>query len=85
MIESYIVLLISSALGAPHIALFDFSPQDYRELPLKKDEVVNVVQTDAKWANVVNKAGQKGWVPQNFIVKFDQVADTKATVDVRLT
>uniref|UniRef100_A0A7M5URS8 SH3 domain-containing protein n=2 Tax=Clytia hemisphaerica TaxID=252671 RepID=A0A7M5URS8_9CNID len=55
-------------MGVPHIALFDFQPQDYRELKLTRGELVEVTSVDSGgWAKAVNKEKKFGWVPQNFI------------------
>ena len=59
-------------LGEPHIALFDFQPQDYRELKLTRGELVQVTSVDSGgWAKAVNKDNKYGWVPQNFISPID--------------
>jgi Variant SH3 domain. len=56
----------------PHIALFDFQPQDYRELKLTRGELVRVTNLDSGgWAKAVNEQNKFGWVPQNFVEPCD--------------
>lgn len=72
-------------IGVPHVAVFDFAPQDFRELSLKSGEMVNAVcVSDGGWVKVVNKKGAKGWVPQNFIVQMnqDELETTRKAVEV---
>ena len=58
--------------GEPHIALFDFQPQDYRELKLSRGELVRVISVDSGgWAKAVNQHKKYGWIPQNFVIPID--------------
>lgn len=71
--------------GIPHIALFDFDPQDFRELALHQSDLVTVtIMDEGGWVKATNAAGKEGWVPQNFVAPFDpkQYAETKNAVDV---
>ncbi|XP_057312883.1 uncharacterized protein LOC130654339 isoform X2 [Hydractinia symbiolongicarpus] len=73
-----------ATIGIPHIALFDFDPQDFRELALHQSDLVTVTITDeGGWVKATNAAGKEGWVPQNFVAPFDpkQYAETKNAVD----
>ena len=72
-------------LGIPHVALFNFSPQDYRELSLRQGELIYVTFVDTGgWVKAVNESGIQGWAPQNFVVQIDpeQYAATKKVVEV---
>ena len=58
--------------GEPHIALFDFQPQDYRELKLSRGELVRVISIDSGgWAKAVNQHKKSGWIPQKFVIPID--------------
>lgn len=65
--------------------MFDFSPQDERELALKQDEVVTVTHvSNGGWVKVVNLSKKHGWVPHNFLVQVDAtcIESTKKAVEV---
>lgn len=73
-----------ATIGIPHIALFDFDPQDFRELALHQSDLVTVtIMDEGGWVKATNAAGKEGWVPQNFVAPFDpkQYAETKNAVD----
>lgn len=64
--------MIKLFLGEPHIALFDFKPQDYRELALHKGELVRVTYIDnGGWVKALNEQNVQGWIPHNFVTPID--------------
>ena len=59
-------------LVSAHIALFDFKPQDYRELALHQGELVRVTYIDnGGWVKATNEQNEQGWIPYNFIRPID--------------
>ncbi|XP_065668295.1 uncharacterized protein LOC100211309 isoform X4 [Hydra vulgaris] len=71
-------------IGIPHVGLFNFLPQDDKDLAFKQGEVVYVDYVDnGGWAKATNQNGRKGWIPQNFVVPFDleQYEHTKKAVE----
>lgn len=54
------------------MALFDFKPQDYRELALKQGELVRVTYIDnGGWVKAMNEQNVQGWIPHNFVTPID--------------
>ena len=85
--SSFLYNLSLFFLGLHHVARFDFSPQDYRELALHQGEIVNIVCFDnGGWVKVINSSGEQGWVPRNFIAEIDpeDYVNTKKAVEVRV-
>ncbi|XP_065684605.1 uncharacterized protein LOC100211309 isoform X2 [Hydra vulgaris] len=71
-------------IGIPHVGLFNFLPQDDKDLAFKQGEVIYVDYVDnGGWAKATNQNGRKGWIPQNFVVPIDleQYEHTKKAVE----
>jgi len=50
--------------------LFDFPPENSRELGLKKDEVVEVIKVDDEWWFGLLPNGTEGYFPANYVEKI---------------
>eukprot|EP01128_Nolandella_sp_AFSM9_P000042 TRINITY_DN1006_c0_g2_i1.p1 TRINITY_DN1006_c0_g2~~TRINITY_DN1006_c0_g2_i1.p1 ORF type:complete len:188 (-),score=35.95 TRINITY_DN1006_c0_g2_i1:35-598(-) len=51
-------------------ALFDFPPENARELALKKGDVVEILKVDAEWWFGVLPDGSEGYFPGNYVEKI---------------
>lgn len=72
MAESKGTTAIATAqYGVPYVAMYDFDTQDKGLLSFKEGQIIYVTRMDAKWWEGRTVDGRSGWVPSNFVKKYN--------------
>jgi hypothetical protein len=64
------------------IVKFNFDASDEDDVPVRKGEIVLVLnKEDQDWFWVKKKSGEEGFIPKDFVTKIEQIAPSRSLVN----